>query len=93
MLHSRPLVFSGNRLSLNVDTGASGYLQVGLTQGNGRPLPGFGLEDCVYINGNQPDAIVEWLESGSDLSALAGQPVRLVIRMRGTRLYALQFVE
>jgi hypothetical protein len=93
MLHSRPLVFTGKRLSLNVDTGASGYLQVGLTQGNGRPLPGFGLEECVYVNGNQQDYTVEWLESGSDLSALAGQPVRLVIRMRGTRLYALQFVE
>ena len=93
VLHSRPLVFSGKRLSLNVDTGASGYLQVGIMQGDGRPLDGYGLDECVYVNGNQKDATVEWLGSGSDLSALAGQPVRLTIRMRGTRLYALQFVE
>ena len=72
VLYSRPLVFSGKRLSLNVDTGASGYLQVGITRGDGRPLAGFGLDECVYVNGNEQDYTVEWLESGSDLSALAG---------------------
>jgi hypothetical protein len=93
VLYSRPLVFSGKRLSLNVDTGAAGYLQVGITQGDDRPLAGFDLDECVYVNGNEQDYTVEWLESGSDLSALAGKPVRLVIRMRGTRLYALQFAD
>lgn len=93
MLYSRPLVFEGNRLSLNVDTGATGYLQVGLIRGDGRALPGYELDNCVYVNGNQSDATVEWLDVGSDLSALSGQAVRLVIRMRGTRLFALQFRE
>jgi hypothetical protein len=36
---------------------------------------------------------VEWLGAGTDVSALAGRPVRLVMRMRGTRLYSLQFTE
>lgn len=93
ILVSRPLVFEGKRLILNVDTAGTGYLQVGITHGDGRELPGYGLEACVYVNGNESDATVEWLEKGSDLSALSGQPVRLVIRMRGTRLYGLQFTD
>ena len=52
------------------------------------------LVSCTCLtNGNEADATVEWLEAGSDLSSLAGQPVRLEIRMRGTRLYGLQFKE
>lgn len=92
-LHSRPLVFAGKRLSLNVDTGATGYLQVGLTRGDGRDLPGYGVDDCIYVNGNESDTTVEWLDKGTDLSALAGQSVRLSIRMRGSRLYSLQFTD
>ncbi len=34
---------------------------------------------------------VEWLGRGKDVSALAGKTVRLVFRMRGSSLYALQF--
>lgn len=91
MLYSRPLVFSGNRLVLNVDTGASGDLQVGLLEGDGRPIPGYGLDGCVYVNGNELRYEVEWLGKGADLSKFAGRPVRLVVRMRGASLYALQF--
>jgi hypothetical protein len=28
---------------------------------------------------------------GADLAKFAGRPIRLVVRMRGTSLYALQF--
>jgi len=93
ILYSRPFVFAGNRLVLNVDTAASGELQVGLLEGNGEPIHGFGLDDCVYVNGNEQHYEVEWLGNGSNISRFAGRPVRLVIRMRGTSLYALQFQE
>jgi hypothetical protein len=76
-----------------VDTGATGFVQIGLTRGDGRPIEGFGVDDGVYVNGNELDYTVEWLERGADLSALAGQPVRMVIRMRGSRLFALQFTD
>lgn len=93
MLYSRALTFTGRQLVLNVDTAASGYLQVGLLRGDGRPIEGYGLDDCVYVNGNELSYPVEWLGKGTDLSAFAGQPVRLVIRMRGSRLFSLQFTE
>ena len=93
MLYSRPLVFKGNRLILNVDTAATGDLQVGLLNGDGTAIPGYGLDDCVYVNGNELRYEVEWLGKGTDLSQFAGKPVRLVVRMRGASLYALQFFQ
>lgn len=90
---TRPFAFSGRRLVLNVNTGAMGYAQVGIEGASGRPVPGYGLDDCIFINVNSVAHPVEWLGRGSDVSTLAGRTLRLVIRMRGTALYALQFVE
>lgn len=93
VLTSRPFTFTGRKLVLNVDTGAAGYIQVGLLRGDGMPIEGYGAEKCVYVNGNELRYDVEWLGKGTDLSAISGQPVRLVIRLHGARLYSLQFTE
>lgn len=93
LMYSRPFTFTGNKLVLNVDTAATGWVQVGLVRGDGRPLEGFGLDDCVYVSGNELRYPVEWLEKGTDVSAFSGQPVRLVVRMRGSRLFSLQFTD
>ncbi len=89
---TRPLVFEGNRLLLNIDTGAVGYARVGILDQNGAPIPGYSVEESVYINGDFLESPVEWLGKGTDVSALAGKPVQLVFRMRGAKLYAMQFV-
>lgn len=88
---TKPLRFTGNRLVLNLDTGATGFAQVGFVDEAGKPVPGFTVDDCVYLNGSGVAQEVEWLGKGKDVSALAGQTVRLVFRMRGSSLYALQF--
>lgn len=92
LLVTHPLRFAGERLVLNVDTGATGYAQVGFLDERGQPVPGFSVDDGVYVNGSFVAHPVEWLGRGSDLSSLAGRSVQLVIRMRGASLYALQFV-
>ena len=92
-LTTLPLTFTGNRLVLNIDTGAAGYAQVGILDERGNSIPGYALDDCIYINTNSVTHTVEWLEKGTDLTALAGKTVRLAFRMRGTDLYALQFLE
>jgi len=89
---TRPLTFEGNRLVLNIDTGATGYAQVGLLDETGKPIAGFHIDDCVYINGDHIETEVEWLDRGKDLSELAGRPVQLLFRMRGTKLYSMQFI-
>ncbi|MEM8814522.1 MAG: LamG-like jellyroll fold domain-containing protein [Pseudomonadota bacterium] len=88
---TKPLVFSGDRLQLNIDTDAVGYAQVGFLDEDGQPIEGFSVDDGLYINGDFIDTEVEWL-GGSDVSSLAGKTVQLVFRMRGSKLYAMQFV-
>ncbi len=87
---TRPLVFEGDRLELNIDTDAVGYAQVGFEDLDGNPIEGFSVDESVYFNGDFIAAGAEWL-SGRQVSELQGQPVRVVLRMRGSKLYAMQF--
>ena len=91
-IKTKPLIFKGDRLVLNINTGATGYAQVGLLNKNGKYIDGYSLDDCIYINGNFINAEVEWLKKGSDLSSLQGKIVQVVIRMRGSKLYSMQFI-
>ncbi|MDE2921365.1 MAG: hypothetical protein OXR83_00640 [Acidobacteriota bacterium] len=90
---TRPLTFEGDRLQLNVDTDAVGYLQVGFLDEQGQPIEGYTVDDCVYVNGDFIAKEVDWLTTGADVSPLAGRTVQVVFRMRGAKLYAMQFVE
>jgi hypothetical protein len=91
-LTTRAFTFEGDRLVLNIDTSGLGYAQVGFIDDHGAPVPGFGIDDCVYINGNFVRHPVDWLDRGHDVSSLAGRPLRLVIRMRNAALFSLQFI-
>ncbi len=88
---TKPFTFTGNRLTLNIDTDAAGYAQVGFLDESGTPIEGFSVDDCVYINGDFIETEVEWLKKGADVSALQSKTVQLVFRMRGSKLYAMQF--
>jgi hypothetical protein len=93
ILITKPLIFSGNHLVLNIDTDATGYAQVGFLDQNGKTIEGFGVDDCIYINGDFISTDVEWFEKGLDVSELAGKTVQLIFRMRGSKLYAFQFAQ
>jgi hypothetical protein len=87
------LIFKGDKLLLNINTSASGYAQVGLLDEYGKPIEGFELDNCVYINGDFISTEVEWLNKGTDLSSLHGKVVQVQFRMRGSKLYAMQFTQ
>lgn len=89
---TKPLVFKGNRLELNINTGATGYAQIGFLDSDGKPIKGFSVDDCIYLNGNFVHTYVSWLGKGKDVSSLEGKTVQLVIKMRGAKLYSMQFV-
>ncbi|MDA1018484.1 MAG: hypothetical protein O3A00_29010 [Planctomycetota bacterium] len=89
-MHTRPLVFSGKRLEMNFSTSAAGSIQVEIQDALGKPIPGFALEDCPEIYGDRIQQEVAW-KQGSDVSQLAGQPVRLRFVMNDADLYAIQF--
>ncbi|MCA9230992.1 MAG: LamG domain-containing protein [Planctomycetales bacterium] len=92
-VRTKPFTFTGNRLTLNVDTEATGFVQVGFLDAHGDPIEGYTLDDCIYVNGDFIDTGIEFLDRGLDVSPLAGKTVQLVFRMRGSKLYAMQFVD
>jgi hypothetical protein len=63
---TKPFIFEGNRLELNINTGAVGYTQVGFLDKNGDPIDGYSMDECVYINGDFIDTEVEWLQNAED---------------------------
>jgi hypothetical protein len=89
-LVTRPLTFSGRELELNFATSAAGGIRVEVQDAAGKALPGYTLEESVEAIGNEIDRVVRW-RAGSDVSRLAGTPVRLRLVMHDARLYALRF--
>jgi hypothetical protein len=91
-LRTPPVVFRGSRLRLNVDTGSAGTAFVELQDADGKPLPGFTLAECEEVAGNFIDQAVYW-KGKSDVSSLAGRPVRILIKLKRAKLYAFQFTK
>jgi hypothetical protein len=89
-LRTKTLTFTGKELVLNFATSAAGGIRVEIQDAAGKPLPGFALADSVETIGNEIDRVLRW-KAGSDVSALAGKPVRLRFVMHDARLYAVQF--
>ena len=89
-LTTRHLVFQGRRLVINYSTSAMGSVQVEIQDAAGNPIEGFGLDQCSQIFGDEIERIVTW-KGGSDVSRLAGKPVRLRFVMKDADLYSLRF--
>ncbi len=87
---TKPLVFSGDRLSINYATSAGGGLKVEIQAPDGQPLEGFALADCPEIIGDRVEGTVRW-KGGEDLGPLAGKPVRLRFLLRDADLYSVRF--
>ncbi len=88
---TRPFIFSGSQLFLNYVTSAVGTLRIGICDEAGRSLPGYSMADSEILFGNELAYACRWL-AGSDISHLAGTPIRLKIRLHDADLYSLQFL-
>lgn len=80
--------FEGDRLELNVV--ARGEVRVALLDAQGAELPGFSIAQCDPIKADSVRHLVSW-EGRTDVSRLAGQPVRLQFEMENAKVYAFQF--
>ena len=87
---TRPLTFTGKELEMNFSTSVAGSVQVEIQDAGGTPLPGYGLEDCPEIFGDHLERVVSW-KGGSDVSGLAGKPIRLRFVMKDADLYSIRF--
>lgn len=89
-LVTKPLLFSGAKLTMNFATSAAGGIRVGIQDTTGSPVPGFTLEDSEDHFGDSIERTVFW-KQGCDVSALAGKPVRLRFALKDAHLYAIRF--
>ena len=89
---NKPLKFEGNRLSLNLSTSAAGSVRVEIQDAQGQPIPGFTHDDAQDLYGDSLDLAAAWKDNTTDVSRLAGRPVRLRFVVRDADLYSFQFV-
>ncbi len=75
---------------MNYSTSAAGSVRVEITDKNGKPIPGFSLDECSEIYGDEIEKVVEW-KSQPDLSSLAEQPIRLRFVLKDADLYSIRF--
>jgi hypothetical protein len=87
---TKPLSFTGRELVMNFSTSAVGSVQVEIQDAVGKPIKGFAAADCDPIYGDAIDQVVVW-KGGSDVSSLAGKPVRLRFCLKDADLYAIRF--
>lgn len=89
-LLTKPLVFEGKQLELNFATSVAGSVRVEIQNERGQPIPGFALEDCPAYFGDSVSRVVQW-DPDVDLSAIAGQTVRIRFDLKDADLYAFRF--
>ncbi|MHC4872814.1 MAG: hypothetical protein ACYTFY_13310 [Planctomycetota bacterium] len=87
---SKPFIFDGEYLSLNMATSAAGSLYLELQDEAGKAIPGYSIEDCWEVIGDNLDYTVKWKEGGS-VEKLAGNHVRMKIVMKDADLYSFKF--
>ena len=87
---TKPLLFDGGQLELNFATSAAGSIRVEIQDINGKAIIGFSLAECPEIFGDTIARSVDW-KDGSNLSALAGKPVRLLFELKDADLYSFRF--
>ncbi len=91
-LVTRPFIFEGKELEINYSTSAAGGVQVEIQDVDGKPIPGYTLENCPEIIGNEISRIVAWKDN-PDVSPLTGKTVRLKFVLKDADLYSFKFNE
>lgn len=87
---TKPITFSGKELVINFSTSAAGSIRIEIQDEAGKPIPGYSLKDAPETIGDDIECVVAW-KNGSDVSKLAGKPVRLKFLIRDADLYSIRF--
>jgi hypothetical protein len=89
-LLTKPILFSGSKLLVNLSTSAAGSLRVQIEDAKEQAVLGFGFSDCPGIYGDDIELAVRW-RGGGDIGTLAGRPIRVRFALRDADLYAFGF--
>jgi hypothetical protein len=85
-LTTRPVQFAGRHLFVNAQVG-QGELRVEVLDGRGEAIEPFTVQNCVPLRADETQQAVHWA-GATDLSALAGSPVRFRFHLQSGSLYA-----
>lgn len=85
-LTTRPLVFNGKQLFVNVDA-PNGILRAEVLDMDGNPIEPFTLTNSIPYTGNSTIAQIGW-NGVEDISVLAGKPVRLHFELTRGSFYS-----
>ncbi len=91
------LRYDGKQLILNYATSAGGSIRVEVQDARGHPIPGFELQQCVPIWGDEIEEAVVWErpeETWTDALSLEGLregPIRLRFVLQDADLYSMRF--
>lgn len=75
---------------MNFASSAAGGVRVEIQKADGTPRPGYELNRCPEMIGDEIERIVVW-KKGSDLGELAGKTIRLRFEMRDADLFSFRF--
>lgn len=89
---TRRLVFAGDRLVLNYETGPAGEVRVELADQDGVAVPGRSFAEADALVGDDLARVVTW-RGEANVGSWAGRPVYLRFRLRDARLYTFQFAD
>lgn len=89
-LITKVLKHSGKELLINFSTSAAGGIRIEILNEEGVAIPGFTLQEADEIVGDSIERIVSW-KGKSDVSALAGIPIKLRFVMKDADVFAIRF--
>ena len=89
---TKPLVFDGGNLTLNLATSGAGSVRVEIQDVDGNPIQGYSLRDCPELYGDDIRYTVRWKQKGGDVRPLAGKVIRLRFVLKDADLFSYQFV-
>ena len=87
---TEPFRFARSNLTINFSTSAVGSVRVEMQDSDGYPVPGHTLDNCPPMYGDSIERVVSW-NGVTDVSAMAGRPVRLRFVIKDADLYAFKF--
>ena len=87
------LVYSGRRLTLNLDVSAAGDIRVELQDQTGHPYRGYSFAESDPMDCKRCGGGGDLCHGDSDVASVAGKPLRIAFKLRTAKLFAFQFAE
>lgn len=89
LVYLKPIYFEGGDITVNADA-SKGKLSLAIIEAGGKPIEGFGFDDCVSME-NEDSTARKITFKNADLNSLKGKRVRFALRLDGALLYSIEF--